>query len=90
MCHFGNPFLEAAAAVVEKNPNVAADLSGLLEGRVEAAPHLKNRSACRYCPYSPVCGKEFTAKDVELDKTTPQQALEKMRETLEKGGNTHG
>ena len=35
MCHFGNPFLEAAAAVVEKNPNVAADLSGLLEGRVE-------------------------------------------------------
>lgn len=35
MCHFGNPFLEAAAAVVEKNPNVAADLSGLLEGRVD-------------------------------------------------------
>lgn len=34
MCHFGNPFLECAAAVVEKNPNVAADLSGLLEGRV--------------------------------------------------------
>ena len=34
-CHFGNPFLEAAAAVVEKNPNVAADLSGLLEGRVD-------------------------------------------------------
>ena len=35
MCHFGNPFLESAAAVVEKNPNVATDLSGLLEGRVE-------------------------------------------------------
>ena len=35
MCHFGNPFLEAAAAVVEKNPNVAADLSGFLEGRVD-------------------------------------------------------
>ena len=34
MCHFGNPFLEAAAAVVEKNPNVAADLSGLLERTV--------------------------------------------------------
>ena len=33
---------------------------------------------------------ESTAKDVELDKTTPQQALEKMRETLEKGGNPHG
>ena len=35
LCHFGNPFLESAAAVVEKNPNVAADLSGLLEGRVD-------------------------------------------------------
>lgn len=34
MCHFGNPFFDAAAAVVEKNPNVAADLSGFLEGRV--------------------------------------------------------
>lgn len=32
MCHFGNPFLAEAAAVMEKNPNVAADLSGLLEG----------------------------------------------------------
>ena len=35
MCHFGNPFLDAAAAVVEKNPNVSADLSGILDGRVE-------------------------------------------------------
>ena len=35
MCHFGNPFLESAATVVEKNPNVATDLSGLLEGRVD-------------------------------------------------------
>lgn len=32
MCHFGNPFLAEAAAVLEKNPNVCADLSGLLEG----------------------------------------------------------
>ncbi len=32
MCHFGNPFLSEAAAVLEKNGNVAADLSGLLEG----------------------------------------------------------
>ena len=35
MCHFGNPFLECAAAVVEKNRNVSTDLSGLLEGRVD-------------------------------------------------------
>lgn len=35
MCHFGNPWLNDAAAVMSKNPNVAADLSGLLEGRVD-------------------------------------------------------
>ncbi|MGE4214000.1 MAG: amidohydrolase family protein [Anaerotignaceae bacterium] len=32
MCHFGNPWLCDAAAVVEKNKNVAADISGILEG----------------------------------------------------------
>jgi len=42
MCHFGNPFLETAAAVVEKNPNVSADLSGLLEGRIDLAQYLKD------------------------------------------------
>ena len=35
MCHFGNPFLQEAAAVLEKNRNVSTDLSGLLEGRVD-------------------------------------------------------
>lgn len=31
MCHIGNPFLMDAAAVLEKNGNMAADLSGLWE-----------------------------------------------------------
>ena len=44
MCHFGNPFLEAAAAVVEKNPNVAADLSGLLEGRVDLDGYFREQA----------------------------------------------
>lgn len=35
MCHFGNPWLMDAAAVVEKNENVATDLSGLLEGKID-------------------------------------------------------
>lgn len=35
MCHFGNPFFESAAAVLVKNPNVAADLSGFLDGRTD-------------------------------------------------------
>ena len=41
MCHFGNPCVDAAAAVVEKNPNVAADLSGFLEGRVNIAEYFQ-------------------------------------------------
>ena len=44
MCHFGNPFLESAAAVVEKNPNVAADLSGLLEGRVDVPAYFREQA----------------------------------------------
>ncbi len=32
MCHFGNPWLMDAAAVLEKNENVAADMSGLIAG----------------------------------------------------------
>ena len=35
MCHFGHPFLESAAAAMMKNSNVSADLSGLLDGRID-------------------------------------------------------
>lgn len=34
MCHFGEPWFTDAVAVMEKNPNVAADLSGMLEGKI--------------------------------------------------------
>ena len=44
MCHFGNPFLESAAAVAEKNANVAADLSGLLEGRVDLEAYFREQA----------------------------------------------
>ena len=44
MCHFGNPFLEASAAVVEKNPNVCTDLSGLLEGRVDLEDYFRTQA----------------------------------------------
>ena len=45
MCHFGNPFLEDAAAVLEKNPNVAADLSGLLEGIKDLDRYFEEQAA---------------------------------------------
>ena len=44
MCHFGNPFLESAAAVLAKNPNVTADLSGLLEGRVDLEQYAREQA----------------------------------------------
>lgn len=43
MCHFGNPWLMDAAAVVEKNENVSADLSGLLVGKVDFPALLKKQ-----------------------------------------------
>ncbi len=36
MCHIGNPWIVDAIAVIEKNPNVAADLSGILEGQIDS------------------------------------------------------
>ena len=36
MCHLGNPWIVDAVAVIEKNENVAADLSGILEGRIDS------------------------------------------------------
>ena len=35
MCHFGNPFFETSAAVLAKNRNVSADLSGMIDGRID-------------------------------------------------------
>ena len=42
MCHFGNPWLMDAAAVLEKNENVAADLSGLIAGKLDVDSYLKD------------------------------------------------
>jgi len=44
MCHFGNPWLMDAAAVLEKNENVAADLSGLIVGKFEVSDYLNAHS----------------------------------------------
>ncbi|RGY94902.1 amidohydrolase family protein [Clostridium sp. AM58-1XD] len=43
MCHFGNPWLMDAAAVIGKNENVAADISGLLEGKIDTTEFLNEQ-----------------------------------------------
>lgn len=42
MCHMGNPWVMDAAAVIDKNDNVAADLSGLLEGRIDVSAFFRD------------------------------------------------
>ena len=69
---------------------IAAMGRELLEGRVEPEPALTGRDSCRYCPYSPVCGRELGGQNVKQDKTTPQEALAQMEEALQKGGKAHG
>jgi len=43
MCHLGNPWIVEAAAVLGKNHNVAADLSGLLEGMLDFPAYVREQ-----------------------------------------------
>ena len=44
MCHFGEPWFDDAAAVMEKNPQITADLSGMLEGKISDMPAFLRRT----------------------------------------------
>ena len=44
MCHFGNPWFQDAAAVLEKNNNVYADLSGILVGKLDIDIYTRKQS----------------------------------------------
>ena len=69
---------------------IAAMGEELLEGWVEAVPNLKNHNPCRWCPYGAVCGKEYGDKDVQQDRTGPQETLRRMEEALKEGGEYRG
>lgn len=55
----------------------------LSQGEAAAKPNMKNRSACQYCPYGAVCGKELSDRDVEDERLSPQEALERMEKKME-------
>ena len=70
MCHFGNPFLEEASAVIENNYNVYADLSGLIDGNFIFEEYIENnkgyinilKSWIEYCGYNKfIFGTDFPA-----------------------------
>ena len=44
MCHFGNPWLMDASAVLEKNDNVVTDLSGLIVGKFAVEDYISAHS----------------------------------------------
>ena len=45
MCHLGNPWIVDAVAVLAKNQNVAADLSGLLEGMLDFPAYVREQES---------------------------------------------
>lgn len=59
---------------------IAAMGRELRHGCVEAAPNMINASACKYCPYSAVCGKEFTDEDIVKKSAKADDIIQTMCE----------
>lgn len=93
LCHFGNPFLDEAAAVMEKNKNVAADLSGLLEGVTDLDRYFTHhahyaerlRMWMRYIEDDSrfMFGTDYPAVDIEnyvefISRLVDEESLEKV------------
>ena len=50
----------------------------LVHGDIAALPCCTTSGGCQWCPYFPVCGKEYTDKDVEKVRFSKEEALERM------------
>ncbi len=55
----------------------------LLQGEAAARPSMKNRSACRFCPYAAVCGMEMGERDVENERLSQKEAMAEIDKRLE-------
>ena len=44
MCHFGNPWFADAAAIMDKNANISADLSGILVGKMDMDEYFREKA----------------------------------------------
>lgn len=69
---------ELAAVLRYSKRLIASMAEELWAGNVQAQPNLKNRSACRFCPYGPVCAGEYGEKDIEKEKLSKKQVLKEM------------
>lgn len=61
LCHLGNPWIMDAAVVINKNPNVSADLSGFLRGRQNMREFFTNNKS--YLDYIKMCLQYMQAWD---------------------------
>ena len=61
LCHVGNPWIMDAAVVMNKNPNVSADLSGFLKGKQDMKAFFINNKS--YVEYIKMCLQYMQAWD---------------------------
>lgn len=72
------------AQVLEYSKRLIASMGQeLLRGEAAARPNMKNRSACQYCPYSAVCGKELGERDIENERLSQKEAMAEIEKRLE-------
>lgn len=57
---------------------IASMTDSLLSGDIESSPNLKNHNSCEYCPYRPVCGKEYGSADVDKTTMKKEDVFEKI------------
>ena len=55
----------------------------LLGGEAAARPNMKNRSACEYCPYAAVCGREVSGRDIENERLSQREAMAEIEKRME-------
>lgn len=52
----------------------------LLQGDIAALPLLANQRGCQWCPYFPVCGKEYADTDIHKVRFSKEEALQRMKD----------
>ncbi len=55
----------------------------LLRGQAAAKPNMKNRSACEYCPYAAVCGRELSDRDIENERLSQKEAMAEIEKRMD-------
>ncbi len=79
---------DALRLVLEHCKRLIATMGrALRQGAAEAEPCMMGQNACRYCPYQPVCGKEYGERDKTKVSMTNGEVLRCMAEGKEE---THG